>query len=152
MVGISFLEGAVRITKRPWSELSPLFRDVISGTYELKLSTNYSASAQSASRDVTYFMADGIYPNWPIFVKQIHSPSGPAEQKFTERQESVRKDVERCFGVFQSRFGKKFIIITSSMSYEFRNAASCYKTLLFGFIRTVFYSLHMGQHGYGDFR
>ncbi|XP_048633064.1 uncharacterized protein LOC125607234 [Brassica napus] len=53
---------------------------------------------------MTYYLTDGIYPNWATFIQSIPLPQGPKAQKFAERQESVRKDVERAFGVLQSRF------------------------------------------------
>ena len=37
-------------------------------------------------------------------MKSISYPHGPKEQLFAKHQESYRKDVERAFGVLQSRF------------------------------------------------
>jgi len=51
-----------------------------------------------------YYLSDGIYPRWATFVKTISLPQGPKARLFAERQESVRKDVERAFGVPQARF------------------------------------------------
>ncbi|XP_074373857.1 uncharacterized protein LOC141714224 [Apium graveolens] len=51
-----------------------------------------------------YYLADGIYPSWPTFVKTIPKPQGNKRKFFAAAQESVRKDVERAFGVLQSRF------------------------------------------------
>ena len=51
-----------------------------------------------------YFLSDGIYPRWATFVKTISLPQGPKARLFAQRQESVRKDVERAFGVLQARF------------------------------------------------
>ncbi|XP_074355895.1 uncharacterized protein LOC141695556 [Apium graveolens] len=51
-----------------------------------------------------YYLADGIYPSWPTFVKTISKPLGNKKKYFANAQESVRKDVERAFGVLQSRF------------------------------------------------
>ncbi|WOG81843.1 hypothetical protein DCAR_0100997 [Daucus carota subsp. sativus] len=51
-----------------------------------------------------YYPADGIYPSWPTFVKTIPKPHGNKRKYFAIAQESVRKDVERAFGVLQSRF------------------------------------------------
>jgi hypothetical protein len=51
-----------------------------------------------------YYLADEIYPNWSTFVKTIPRPLGAKRKYFASKQESVRKDVERAFGVLQSRF------------------------------------------------
>ena len=51
-----------------------------------------------------YYLADGIYPKWATFVKSMKSPLGNKNKYFCQAQEAVRKDVERAFGVLQSRF------------------------------------------------
>ncbi|XP_047949448.1 uncharacterized protein LOC125195327 [Salvia hispanica] len=51
-----------------------------------------------------YYLADGIYPQWPVFLKTIRCPLGDRRRYFARAQESARKDVERAFGVLQSRF------------------------------------------------
>ncbi|XP_035551461.1 uncharacterized protein LOC118349841 [Juglans regia] len=51
-----------------------------------------------------YYLADGIYPKWPTFVKTIPSPQGNKKKNFATAQESARKDVERAFGVLQQLF------------------------------------------------
>jgi len=53
---------------------------------------------------IGYYLSDGIYPKWATFVKTIPLPQGQKKKLFAERQESVRKDVERAFGVLQARF------------------------------------------------
>ncbi|XP_008671323.1 protein ALP1-like [Zea mays] len=50
-----------------------------------------------------YYLADGIYPNWPTFVKAIRHPYEQKKVYFTQMQESCRKDIERAFGVLQAR-------------------------------------------------
>ena len=56
-----------------------------------------------------YLLCDGIYPNFPIFVKTISKPQTEKLSHFAKCQEAVRKDVERCFGVLR----KRFAILTS---------------------------------------
>ncbi|XP_062191266.1 uncharacterized protein LOC133895082 [Phragmites australis] len=46
-----------------------------------------------------YYLADGIYPEWATFVKPIQSLVGRKRQHFMVQQATVRKDVERAFGV-----------------------------------------------------
>lgn len=53
---------------------------------------------------MAYYLADGIYPKWPVFVQSIHYPQSEKAKLFVKAQESCRKDVERAFGVLQARF------------------------------------------------
>nr|GFB03167.1 protein ALP1-like isoform X1 [Tanacetum cinerariifolium] len=52
-----------------------------------------------------YYLADGIYPEWASFVKSFTVATDLKHTYFKQRQESVRKDVERAFGVLQGRWG-----------------------------------------------
>ena len=49
--------------------------------------------------DKGYYLADGIYPTWSTFVKTIRNPLGGEDCHFEKKQESIREDVERAFGV-----------------------------------------------------
>lgn len=51
-----------------------------------------------------YYLADGIYPEWAGFVKSIRHPMEQETRHFAKQQESARKDIERAFGVLQTRF------------------------------------------------
>ena len=54
--------------------------------------------------DMTYYLADGIYPSYPTFVKSIRLPRSEPDKLFAQYQEAYRKDIERAFGVLQARF------------------------------------------------
>jgi hypothetical protein len=78
---------------------SPLMHELVNGTaHQVAFTVNNTV------HHLPYWLADGIYPRWPVFVKTIADPQGAARKLFAERQESTRKDVERAFGVLQSRF------------------------------------------------
>lgn len=64
----------------------------------------YKYTVDGVEYDFTYWLADGIYPDWRCFVKTITAPIGEVEQHYAKAQEALRKDVERAFGVLQSRF------------------------------------------------
>jgi hypothetical protein len=52
----------------------------------------------------SYYLADGICPDWSTFVKTICEPAEEKNRRFAKRREACRKDVERAFGVIQSRW------------------------------------------------
>jgi len=54
--------------------------------------------------NVGYYLADGIYPKWSTLVQTISNSEDKRKQYFAMMQEACRKDVERAFGVLQSRF------------------------------------------------
>lgn len=56
------------------------------------------------TRDCMYFLVDGIYPEWAIFVNTYTDPIDPKKNTFAKRQESTRKDIECAFGVLVQRF------------------------------------------------
>ena len=51
-----------------------------------------------------YFLADGIYPDFPYLVKSILEPLTDKENNFAKVQEACRKDVERAFGRLLSKW------------------------------------------------
>lgn len=51
-----------------------------------------------------YYLVDGIYPPWSVFVKTIPLAQLPKPKTFAEVQEACQKDVERAFGALQARF------------------------------------------------
>jgi hypothetical protein len=52
-------------------------------------------------RDWIYFLVDGIYPPWAIFVCPFQDPSNAVQKHFNDKQEAWRKDVERAFSILQ---------------------------------------------------
>ena len=54
--------------------------------------------------DKGYYLGDGIYPDWATIVKTIRNPADEKCKRFAKEQEACRKDVERAFGVLQSRW------------------------------------------------
>uniref|UniRef100_A0A452ZBF8 DDE Tnp4 domain-containing protein n=1 Tax=Aegilops tauschii subsp. strangulata TaxID=200361 RepID=A0A452ZBF8_AEGTS len=78
---------------------SPVFTKLAEGQTPL---VNYSINGHQYI--MGYYLADGIYPWWATFVKSIPAPDTRKHKTFAKRQEGARKDVERAFGVLQSRF------------------------------------------------
>ena len=54
--------------------------------------------------DMGYYLADGIYPQWPAFVKSVRQPMEEKKRHFCKVQEGARKEIERAFGVLQARW------------------------------------------------
>ncbi|XP_048623979.1 uncharacterized protein LOC125592674 [Brassica napus] len=78
---------------------SPVFDDVEQGnTLRVKFFLN------QRPYDMAYYLADGIYPSYPTFVKSIRLPQSEPDKLFAKYQEGCRKDIERAFGVLQARF------------------------------------------------
>ncbi|XP_065882256.1 uncharacterized protein [Euphorbia lathyris] len=59
---------------------------------------------ESKKYNMGYYLADGIYPKWSTLVQTIREPRDQKKMYFAMKQEACRKDVERAFGVLQSRF------------------------------------------------
>jgi hypothetical protein len=77
---------------------SPLFLEALKGEAPQHFSVNGNEYSTG------YYLDDGIYPKWVAFMKSITLPQIEKHKLFDEHQEGARKDVERAFGVLQSRF------------------------------------------------
>ena len=77
----------------------PLFDNLVNGTGP---TAHFVVNGNVHS--MVYYLGDGIYPEYQTFVKTIPKPVGKKNKLFASMQESVRKDVERAFGVLQARF------------------------------------------------
>ncbi|XP_076957036.1 uncharacterized protein LOC143632387 [Bidens hawaiensis] len=78
---------------------SPLFQNVTDGTAPF---CPYFVNERYYRRG--YYLVDGIYPQWSVFVKAFSFPVETNEKAFKKLQESARKDVERAFGVLKGRW------------------------------------------------
>ena len=65
--------------------------------------------------DYLYFLVDGIFPQWPIFISNISDATpGSKDKLFGTYQEAVRKDIERAFG----EIVKNFEILSRSIRFR----------------------------------
>ena len=55
-------------------------------------------------RDWNYFLVDGIYPPWAIFVNTYQDKKDPKKNRFAMMQEAARKDIECAFGILVQKF------------------------------------------------
>src|SRR5690606_36184909 len=78
---------------------SPVFDDIING---IAPKVNFYVNGKY---NLTYYLTDGIYLKWETFIQSIRLPQGQKNSLFAKTKEAVRKDVERAFGVLQTRFG-----------------------------------------------
>ncbi|XP_042059641.1 uncharacterized protein LOC121804173 [Salvia splendens] len=51
-----------------------------------------------------YYLTNGIFPRWPVFVMMIRHPVGLKKAYFVQHHEGARKDVERAFGPAAERW------------------------------------------------
>ncbi|XP_033131883.1 uncharacterized protein LOC103829883 [Brassica rapa] len=78
---------------------SPVFDDLLQGR-----APRVKYMVNGHTYKLAYYLTDGIYPKWSTFIQSITLPQTPQHELFAKVQEATRKDVERAFGVLQSRF------------------------------------------------
>ncbi|CAH9125673.1 unnamed protein product, partial [Cuscuta epithymum] len=78
---------------------SPLFDDIVN---DVAPSCEFIVNGHHYN--MGYYLSDGIYPSYATLIQTISQPCSMKEKLFAKRQESVRKDVERAFGVLQSQW------------------------------------------------
>jgi Plant transposon protein len=80
---------------------SSIVYELLKGTLSIA-TTPYTINGKQ--RDWMYFLVDGIYPPWAIFVTTYSNPQDEKKKLFQQHQERVRKDIECAFGVLISCF------------------------------------------------
>lgn len=80
---------------------SPFFKKVLSRGLP---STPVTYQIDGDTFNHPYWLADGIYPDYAIFVTPRRSIQSIEERFMNEQQESERKDIECAFGMLQQRF------------------------------------------------
>ena len=87
--------------------LSPFLEALVSGRFtelEKKAGVVPHEILEGDVFEQMFITVDGIYPQCSRFVKGFSHPVSQVERTHTGWQESVRKDIERAFGVMQSMF------------------------------------------------
>ena len=85
---------------------STIVESFLRGDFRLRLPPHLHYKINDTVRDWLYFLVDGIYPDWSVFISTIAQaePRTP-EALFAAFQEAMRKDIERAFGVLVKKFG-----------------------------------------------
>jgi Plant transposon protein len=60
--------------------------------------------ANNVAFKTAYFLANGIYPAWALFIKMIRNAMSPKVKRYASAQDSVRKVVERAFAALVARW------------------------------------------------
>ena len=66
----------------------------------MKLTEGYTVDTQ-VQNWFLYYLVDGFYPEWTVFLRPINSPHTVWDKAMTKVRESRRKDLKRLFGVLQ---------------------------------------------------
>jgi len=70
----------------------------------LDIAPHVHYTIQGKEYNMRYYLADGIYPKWLTIVQNIYEFVTQKKKYFAVQQKACRKDVERAFGILQSRF------------------------------------------------
>lgn len=78
---------------------SPVFDNLSSGHAP---EVNFTVNGREYN--MGYYLADGIYPPWATLITPIPVAVSNKQNRFNEKQQEYRKDVERTFGVLQAKY------------------------------------------------
>lgn len=87
-------------------EVSNHFNRVLAGEFP-QVEPSYTLSGEVFNW--YYYLTDGIFPAWKIFIKSVQEAGTARLTWYKARQEGARKCVERLFGVLFRRFKIMFI-------------------------------------------
>lgn len=87
-------------------EVSDYFGRVLSGNFP-PVSPRYKINGKEFTW--YYYLADGIYPKWRIFIQSSPESTDRKGKHFSAAQEAIRKSIERVFGVLYKRFKLLFV-------------------------------------------
>jgi hypothetical protein len=62
-----------------------------------------------------YYLTNGIYPSWPMFMKGVPLPQQKKHRFFSTKQSMLMNNVECAFGLLKKRFN---ILVISNRSYS----------------------------------
>ncbi|XP_076959340.1 uncharacterized protein LOC143635373 [Bidens hawaiensis] len=91
--GVAGLYNDINVIKQ-----SPIFYDIID---RVEPAQSFYANGEQFKHG--YYLADGIYNEWPTLVQAYSSPIEDKGKYFTKKQESARKDIRRAFGVLKKK-------------------------------------------------
>lgn len=80
---------------------SPLFHEITTGAWP---PDRFEYVLNGCRSRLLYYLADGIYPQYPIFARPFAVALTPQQRTYNRLQEAQRKDVERVFAVLTNRF------------------------------------------------
>ena len=80
---------------------SPLMLDVNDGVWPPR---TYNYTLNGRSRRLLYYAADQGYPRYALFAQPFSNPDTPRRLVYNRLQEAVRKDAERLYAVWWSRW------------------------------------------------
>jgi hypothetical protein len=107
---------------------SSLFVDVIIGH-----TPKVSFTVNGHEHHMGYYLVDGIYPSWLVFMKCVPFPQQEKHRFFSIKQSSVRKDVECAFDLLKKRFNI-LAILDWSYSQRILNLIMCAYIILHNMI------------------
>jgi hypothetical protein len=83
-------------------DMSGLHKAFVDGTWSEEIDFPFTINGELFQQ--LWVTVDGIYPELARFVKTLSQPIGPEQARYAKWQERTRKDIERGFGVLQSKF------------------------------------------------